>query len=176
MGIKTPPAYQHPAKRDLQHPRVEPNLSADAKRSQDPIKEKQRNGRGRQNDNVKISPTPNSEMVRVRVVAFQPVPGEITIFDEMVESEIASRDALLGLLRNAKGKIDDLAASQSKASAQLSYAHGKECVETNWSMPDDKLIRLKSLLDPFNILTPRSLGAKIGSALIVLYDRDRAHD
>ncbi|WP_136661794.1 hypothetical protein [Nitratireductor sp. XY-223] len=174
MGIKTPPAYKHPAKRDPQRPGIELKQNVQAKRPEDPKKEKEAKGRGRQSDNERNSPT--SEMVRVRVVAFEPLPGEITIYDDMVESGISKKEALLGLLRNAKGKIDDLTASQSKATTQLSYAHGKECVETNWSLPKEKISRLKSRLDPFNILTPRSLGARIGAALIALYERDRTHE
>ncbi len=82
----------------------------------------------------------------------------------------------LGLLRNARAKINDLAKQSSMTSSNLDYDHGNGFVETNWSLSADHANRFKSLFDPFGILTPRALGAKIGTAIIVLADKDQAND
>lgn len=168
MGIKTPPSYEHPSKRKRQGLTPEPQTSARVERLEKPDRRKKGDGLKRPAITPATSVGPSEETVRIRVVAYDPLPGEIKRFDEIINADIPVKDALLGLLRKSKDQIDGLVKLGSRDIDALTFEHGRTFVETNWSLPVENADKLKLLFDPFDILTPRSLGAKIGTALIVL--------
>lgn len=168
MGIKTPPSYQHPSKRKRQGQRQEPQTSVRVERLEKPNKRKKGDGPKRPAITQFTSAGSTEETIRIRVVAYDPLPGEIKRFDEMINADISVKDALLGLLRKSKDQIDGLVKLSPKDIEALTFEHGRTFVETNWAIPADKAEKLKRLFDPFDILTPRSLGTKIGAAVIVL--------
>lgn len=172
MGIRTPPEYEHPSKREGRGSKNEQLTSARAEKTEIPIRKKEGDERGPNPRLLKPASVAPGEQVHLRVVAYEPRPGELKRFDEMIGGGITNKDALLGLLRNARHKIDDLAKRSSKQVDDLTYDHGSEYVETNWSLSERVVGQLKSVFDPFDILTPRALGAKIGAAVIVLNDKE----
>lgn len=168
MGIKTPPSYEHPSKRKRQDQKQEPQAQANVERTGKPNRGKRDVGSKRLNLNSQKTPDNIAEMVRVRVVAYDPIPGEIKRFDEMMRSGLLVKEALLGMLRKSKDQIDSLVELGPRDIEALTFEHGRTFVETNWSIPAEKAVKLKLLIDPFDILTPRSLGIKIGIAVIIL--------
>lgn len=172
MGIKTPPEYQHPSKRKRQGSGSEPPATAQTEAPVTPLRKNEGDGRGRKVSSQKETLSQSDSTLIVRVVAYVPNPGELTKYDEMIRGGVASKDALLGLLRNARHKIDDLVKRSSKQVDSLTYESSTGFVETNWSLSSDIAAQLKSLFDPFGILTPRALGAKIGAAIIVLSEKE----
>ena len=168
MGIKTPPSYQHPSKRKRLDQRQEPQTSTRIERAPKPNKRKKGDALTR----PAVTPTTSAELsvetVRVRVVAYDPLPGEINRFDDMINADIPVKGALLGLLRKSKDQIDSLVKLSPRDIEALTFEHGRIFVETNWALPAEKAEKLKRIFDPFGILTPRSMGAKIGAAVIVL--------
>ncbi len=176
MGITKPPTYEHPRKRKRRASKSELPNPARVENSKSPVREKEDDWDSGQARKLSSAPQASTDTIRVRVVAYEPTPGQLKRYDEMIASGIASKVALLGLLRNARAKISDLAKLPSMTISNLDYDHGNEFVETNWSLSGDHANRLKSLFDPFGILTPRALGAKIGTAIIVLADKDQAND
>lgn len=176
MGITKPPAYEHPGKRKRQIAEPKPQVAERVEKTAGPIREK-RDGRvGGYIPMRKETPNQGECKVRVRVVAYEPISGELNLYDDMIESGIDTNSALLGLLRNARSGLDELVKRSSRSISNLDYQHGKQFAETNWSLSADQATQLKALFDPFGILTPRALGAKIGTAIIVLADKDRTND
>ncbi|MCI4643446.1 MAG: hypothetical protein MRY64_01550 [Hyphomonadaceae bacterium] len=172
MGIKTPPGYKHPLKHKQRGPEVQSLAAAKTAKPRIPIGEKEGSGSRRQGQNPTQVLKHTDEKVRVRVVAYEPKPGQFERYDAMRRSGISDKDALLGFLRSARGKIGVLVDCSAKDIDTLTLDQGPAFVETNWSLSRSGLAQIKSLLDPFGILTPRALGAKIGAAVIVLNESD----
>lgn len=168
MGITKPPAYEHPRKRKGRKSSSQPPDPVSAERTEPPNKRKKTDQPSNKPEKAPNGTAAKYDTEVVRLVAHVPIAGQLKLYDEMIASDISPREAMHGLLRNSKSQLIDLAQHSSKSIGKLKYDHGNEFVETNWSMSTDAVLKLKSVIDPFGILSPRAFGSKLAMALIVL--------
>ena len=168
MGIKQPPAYEHPNKRNRRSGSGKPQTIAPVERAKNPVKEKR--GNEKPSDQ-----SVDSGKVVLRMAAHPPALGEFDLFDQMVTSGITPREAVLALLRRGTKKLDDIANMPATSLKKLTYARDGEAIETNRSISAQCLQTLKTNIDPFGVLTTRAFGIKIGEAVLMLSVRQIAN-
>jgi len=120
MGITKPPAYEHPRKRNRRASGDQTDTATPVAKPAIPIREKKDERGGRQTDKqIRLSQSKET----VRVVAYEPSPGALPQYDDMIAGGIETKAALLGLLRKARTKIDELIKRPRKSVDKLDYVH-----------------------------------------------------
>lgn len=165
MEFKKPPSsYVHPRKKSkLSVETLKPELSANdvGKKSTAIPKStksiKQRSSMSREQD-----------FIMLRLLAPIPKMGECNTFDKLIDSGLSSKDAALGLLK--KG-FDDFEQKISSGTYMISpnvFTISKDIVETNRRSPLAFYNSAIEFFDPYELLTKRALGLKIGTAILNL--------
>lgn len=170
MGINQPPGYVHPRKRKGAV-RAQLETTEPAATDERPIRKKDRAGAAKPNGK---SASSNSETVLLRLAAHPPAKGEIALYDEMRESGLSDKDAILALLRHGTSKLSEVAKLSKGAFAALSYQPREGVIETNRKISSDLHHVLKERFDPFGALTTRALAIKIGEAILVLAIKEKS--
>ncbi len=170
MGIKQPTgAYVHPGKRK-RAPDVPKGPSViPAAKGRIPVKKKR-----------EAVARPVARCRRksrmVRLVVYPPAPGQIPLFDRMIAAGYSSRQALLGLLKKGFSQFEnDLLNDKVTAPADQLNTEGKP-VDTTRNVEAEFIQKAKDIFDPFDMLSNRALGHRIGETIIRSVSKDYAND
>lgn len=167
MGIKRPPGYIHPKKRN-QSSRSQPLANELVATPRAPKKKEEAKPATRS--------SPDHNKVLLRLAAFPPASGEVRLFDEMIASGLTDKEAILGLFRRGTRKLSVIAEMQTPQNKGLIYERRGEATETNRSISEELFQQLRSNIDPFEAMTSRALGLKIGELIIALVAQDHTRD
>lgn len=167
MGLIKPDKYVHPNKRKRHEasentqskiPVIKTKVAIKKKKVEDPV--------DRSNQRLPNSAVA-SETVLIRLVSRVPQRGQITLFDDMTASGLSAKEAILGIWKRKFENLDAVIADQDfKGTTQIEFEKQK-AIETNRKVTPDVRLSIQSKIDPFNILTDRALGQKLGEALLI---------
>ena len=158
MGIKQPPSYVHPNKRKRQPVETKEQAPAPVTTPEPPKKEKREVRKPRVLD--------GSRSDQVRLVIYPPTAGQIAIYDEMIAAGYSSKQALLGLLKKGFSQFEtDLLAKNVTTPPDQLLTDGKP-VDTTRNVTPQFIEAAKGVFDPFDMLSDRALGCRIGEAVI----------
>ena len=156
MGIKTPPAYEHPKKR---------------KRS-DGV---QNIATSEPNVRIVIPKKKKGEKVLLRLVARVPKQGQLKLFDQMIDSGLTEREAILALLRQGMEQLNKISTWPTSKLRQHSYEHLGGAIETNRQISTSLNETIRTNLDPFGALASRAIGTLLGEAMLTLVAKEGSH-
>ena len=169
MGIKQPTGgYIHPSKRKRGSDRPASQASAPAAEDRIPIKKK------REEASPKADRSGESAVL-VRLVVYPPASGQLLIYDQMIGAGYSSKQALLGLLKKGFSQFEtDLLNGKVTAPADQLIISGKP-VDTTRNVSATFIEKAKSVFDPFDMLSNRALGQRIGETIIRSAAKDHAN-
>lgn len=164
MGIKQPPAYTYPKKRKRQAQQPEQPTAAPVETARPPIKKK-----GERTSATKVT---NDGAVQLRLVIPSPAPGQLKLHDELSTAGYTSKQALLGLLKKGfdRFEADLLSGAVAVPTAPLE-TKGKP-VDTTRTVSPEFIAKAKALFDPFDVLSDRAFGQRVGDAIIRMARKD----
>ncbi len=111
--------------------------------------------------------------MRFRLAAHPPAHGEIKIFDIMVESGMSKKEALLALMRKGTSYLDQVGLVTAICEKDALYKRDVgNAIETNRIVDVSVWKKLKQRFDPFDVLTTRALGVRVGEAVIMIAVRE----
>ena len=165
MGITKPPAYEHPRKRKTHTTMSVPETSARASTDKKPIKK----GKA-QSSSPEVEQ--GNEKVILRLAAHPPAKGQVPLYDEMRDSGLSDKEAVLALLRRGTDKLEEIPKLTRSAMASLAYEQEDGVIETNRKVAAPLLKDLKQAVDPYSALTTRALAINIGEAALILAIRE----
>lgn len=150
MGIKKPDvAYEHPNKAR------NTDKSSTSKNSKPPA------------ILAKELPAPKtSETIHVRIIAHYPTEGACEVFDQMCMANIDPKTAMLALLKKGVASFEISCANGDIDRIQFRGPVEPEFIETTRALSKDAFETAKSHFDPFDVLSLRALGRKIGAAIM----------
>lgn len=158
MGIKQPPDYVYPKKRKRQAAEPEPQTVTPAEPARLPNKKKKGKRSGTQ--------IQSGQSVQLRLVIPSPAAGQLQLHDEMIAAGYTSKQALLGLLKKGFDRFEaDLLADKVAAPTDPLETNGKP-VDTTRNVSLHFFEKAKALFDPFDVLSDRAFGQRIGDAII----------
>lgn len=158
MGIKQPPDYVYPKKRNRQAAGTEPQTKAPVEPVRPPIKKKR--------ETRSDTSMPSGQSVQLRLVIPSPAAGQLQLHDEMIAAGYTSKEALLGLLKKGFDRFEeDLMADKIAVPADPLKPNGKP-VDTTRNVSTQFFEKAKALFDPFDVLSDRAFGQRIGDAII----------
>ena len=168
MGIKQPTGrYIHPSKRKRASDVFATPASAPMAEDRIPIKKK------REEDAPKADQT-DEVSVLVRLVIYPPAPGQLLIYDQMIDAGYSSKQALLGLLKKGFSQFEaDLLNGRVNAPGDQLTTSGKP-VDTTRNVSAAFIEKAKAIFDPFDMLSNRALGQRIGETIIRSVAKDHA--
>jgi len=168
MGIKLPPAYEHPNKRKRRD--VAPNSPTPEllKNKEIPKKNEKKEPLKRRSSEALNAKTDDNEKVILRLVAYPPANGEFDLFDRMIASGITHRQAILALLRRGTDRLCEVPETWGKSSGKASFERQGNPIETNRSVSANLHQQLKTTIDPFGVLTERAFGKIVGEAILAM--------
>lgn len=149
MGIKKPNvAYEHPNKTKST------DKSSTPKNSKPPA------------ILAKELPAPKtSETIHVRIIAHYPTEGACEVFDQMCEANIAPKTAMLALLKKGIPEFEERCANNEIDKIDILSQLKPEFIETTRALSKSTFETAKNHFDPFDVLSLRALGVKIGDAI-----------
>jgi len=167
MGLTKPSStYKHPRKG--QRPEVVPVTEA---KEADPEKSKITGSAGGADKGKKVS-RPNAETsasikdAQIRLVLYPPSAGQLSLYDEMINSGVPANKALLGLLKKGFPKFEaDLLAGKISAPT-VELEKGGKPVDTTRNVSVEFFKRAKETFDPYDILSDRALGQRVAETIV----------
>lgn len=173
MGLIKPDTYVHPNKRrqldvtskatagqTVKDPKVAVNKEKIEKRTDNP---------NRSEPKIEAE----SETVLLRLVARVPANGQIKLFDDMIDEGLSSKEIILGIWKREFGNLGALISDLDFKSTTPLEFENRKAIETTRKVTSDLLVSIQSKIDPFNILTERALGQKLGEALLIQAGKER---
>ena len=160
MGIKQPTGgYVHPSKRKRASDVPGTSTAAPVAQDRIPIKKK------REEDAPKADRSGEASVL-VRLVVYPPAPGQLLIYDQMIGAGYSSKQALLGLLKKGFSQFEaDLLNGRVNAPGDQLTTSGKP-VDTTRNVSAAFIEKAKAIFDPFDMLSNRALGQRIGETII----------
>lgn len=168
MGIKQPAGgYVHPSKRKRASDVSGTPTAAPVAEDRIPVKKKREEAAPRTERSGEAS-------VLVRLVIYPPAPGQLLIYDQMIDAGYSSKQALLGLLKKGFSQFEaDLLKGRVTAPADPLTTSGKP-VDTTRNVSAAFIEKAKAIFDPFDMLSNRALGQRIGETIIRSVAKDHA--
>jgi len=158
MGIKQPPEYIYPKKRKRPAAETEPQITTPVEPVRAPIKKKR--------ETRSDTSIPSGQCVQLRLVIPSPAAGQLQLHDEMIAAGYTSKQALLGLLKKGFDRFEaELLADKIAVPADPLETNGKP-VDTTRNVSPQFFEKAKALFDPFDVLSDRAFGQRIGDAII----------
>lgn len=149
MGIKKPDiAYEHPNKANSDKT---PTFSKRSEQSENPL-------------NVEHV-TKASETIHVRIIAHYPAAGASAVFDQMCAASIDPKTVMLALLRKGIPEFEERCAKNEIDKIYIQKQLKQEFIETTRALSQSTFETAKKHFDPFDVLSLRALGVKIGNAI-----------
>lgn len=105
-----------------------------------------------------------TETVTIRLVVRPPRPRQIKMYDDMIDAGLSPKEAILGILKKSIQELDNTKATHLK---DANYSHKGTAISTRRTISVDIFEKLKAKFDPFDILSERGFGIKVGEALMV---------
>lgn len=167
MGLIKPDKYVHPNKRKRHEASEKAQAQIPVENSKEAVKNKNVELPVDQSDLQQPLSTITGETVLIRLVARVPEQGQIAFYDSMIVDGLSPKEAILGIWKREFGNLDTTIADYDfKTSCQLGFEKRK-AIETTRKITPDALRTIQSKIDPYNILTDRALGQKLGEALLI---------
>lgn len=173
MGIKKVPFdYEHPSKRKTDSKNETPVITAPK------VSPKNKKGMGTKqmasSSRLETS-KPQSGMVLLRLVVKPPKQGNFRLYDDMIDSGISPKQAILGLLKRGFSEFENDLQSNKVSATKLEYETEGSAIETTRSVDEAFNSSCREIFDKFDLLSNRALGGKIGEAIFSRVAKGEAH-
>ena len=149
MGIKKPDvAYEHPNKARNTD---KSNSSKNSNPPAIPVKE--------------IGAGKSPETMHVRIIAHYPIAGACEFFDQMCAANIDPKTVMLALLKKGIPVFEERCLKNEIDEIEIQNQLKSDFIETTRVLSRRTFETAKKHFDPFDVLSLRALGAKIGDAI-----------
>ena len=167
MGLTKPSStYKHPRKG--QRPEVVPVTEA---KEADPEKSKITGSAGgadkkKKGNDAHAVESASIKDAQIRLVLYPPSVGQLSLYDEMINSGVPANKALLGLLKKGFPKFEsDLLAGKISVH-KVELEKGGKPVDTTRNVSVEFFKRAKETFDPYDILSDRALGQRVAETIV----------
>lgn len=176
MGITKPLGYEHPNKRKRRISEEDAEGPTHVEAQQLPKKKERGAEKRRVEPSAATSIAETRKCAVVRLLVYPPAKGQVAVYDEMIEAGIAPRTAILGLLKRGFGDFQAAVMQGSIKPLQFDVPSDEAAIETTRQVSPEFVANVKSIFDPFGILSDRALGRTMGETIIAAADRTIERD
>lgn len=173
MGLIKPDTYVHPNKREKQDVPEKATAGQTVKDPKVAVKKKKVEERTDKPNRSEPKIEVESTTVLLRLVARVPANGQIKLFDDMIDEGLSPKEIILGIWKREFGNIETLISDHDFKSTTPLEFENRKAIETTRKVTSELLISIQSKIDPFNILTERALGQKLGEAILIHSGKER---
>ncbi len=114
---------------------------------------------------TEIGAAKSPETMHVRIIAHYPIAGAYEVFDRMCSANIDPKNAMLALLKKGIPVFEERCANNEIDKIDILSQLKPEFIETTRALSKSTFETAKNHFDPFDVLSLRALGVKIGDAI-----------